>query len=70
MEPGSPALQADSLLSEPPGKSVYMVYLWGQCTDEYFSELQGNTREIEFKEKTKNTGFGYSQILAPCINCC
>ena len=39
MERGSPALQADSLLSEPPGKSVYMVYLWDQSTDEYFSEL-------------------------------
>ena len=23
MEPGSPALQADSLLSEPPGKSIF-----------------------------------------------
>ena len=27
MEPGSPALQADSLPSEPPGKPSFQVYL-------------------------------------------
>jgi len=27
IEPRSPALQADSLLSEPPGKPVYILYI-------------------------------------------
>ena len=31
MEPGSPALQADSLLPEPPGKLKYIVGL--QCVN-------------------------------------
>ena len=28
IEPGSPELQADALTSEPPGKSVYMYYMF------------------------------------------
>ena len=28
MEPGSPALQADSLPSEPPGKPYDTTYIW------------------------------------------
>ena len=33
IEPGSPALQADSLLSEPPGKHIY-VYVY-MCVSIY-----------------------------------
>ena len=30
-KPRSPALQADALLSEPPGKPVSIIYEWGKC---------------------------------------
>ena len=31
IEPGSPALQADSLLSEPPGKPIYKLHMYLLC---------------------------------------
>ena len=35
IEPGSPALHADSLLSEPPGKPLTVIFVASQ----FFSEL-------------------------------
>ena len=31
IEPGSPALQADSLLSEPPGKPIHKLHMYLIC---------------------------------------
>ena len=30
IEPGSPTLQADSLPSKPPGKSYYLLFIFGE----------------------------------------
>ena len=43
IKPRSPALQADALLSEPPGKPISIIYEWGKC------KLVGIVLEGSFK---------------------
>ena len=52
IEPGSPALQADSLLSEPPGKSFKLVQL----------QLISGSRNMMFRKRSQ-----YSWIVIPCF---
>ena len=79
IEPGSPALQADSLPSEPPGKPMYLQrtqqIVWHKLTGCYFYSL---TFWFEKKEKQQqqqsfslypsNTVFTFISIKEnPCI---
>ena len=43
IKPGSPALQADALLSEPPGKPIKYIYIY------FFLNLTLENEKVEFE---------------------
>ena len=48
IEPGSPALQADSLPSEPPGKPHVKQYIYATDTDQWTSSFQECFRAVVY----------------------
>ena len=66
MEPGSPAFQADTLLSEPPGKSleVYASFLFQSLTDNRDIKLRGNNK-AELGLRRRHIWFTAAPSLPP-----
>ena len=58
VEPGSPALLADSLLSEPPGKPIFPYYFFNICR--FYSD-------ISFIPNTCNLCLSFLLPSFPCL---